>query len=64
MLREIAEGVIPDRQDIKATVPFNLMESERLVWVMEDVDYIETVVRRERRGSSHGLCIRVARGLY
>ena len=35
-----------------------------LVWVMEDVDYIETVVRRERRGSSHGLSIRVARGLY
>ena len=34
------------------------------MWVMEDVDYIETVVRRERRGSSHGLSIRVARGLY
>ena len=45
-------------------VPFNLMKSETLVWVMEDVDYIETVVRRERRGSSHGLNIRVARGVY
>ena len=27
-------------------------------------DYIETVVRRERQGSSHGLSIRVARDLY
>ncbi len=64
VLREIAEGVVPDRQNIKGAIPFNLMKSERLVWVMEDVDYIETVVRRERRGSSHGLSIRVAWGLY
>ena len=41
-----------------------LMKSEKLVWVMEDVDYIETVVRRERQGSSHGLSIRVARDPY
>ena len=34
------------------------------MWVMQDVDYHETVVRRENRGSSHGLSIRVARGLY
>ena len=31
---------------------------------MQDVDYIETVVRRERRGSSHGLRVRIAGGLY
>ena len=28
------------------------------------MDYLETVVRWERRGSSQGLSIRVARGLY
>ena len=53
--REIAEGVVPDRQHLTGNVPFNLMKSEKLFWVMDDVDYIETVVRRERRGSSHGL---------
>ena len=31
---------------------------------MQDVDYIETVVRRERRGSSHGLRIRTSGGPY
>ena len=56
--------MVPDRQDIKGTVPFNLMKSEILVWVMQDADYIETVVRQERRGSSHGLSIRIARGVY
>ena len=40
------------------------MKSEQLVWVIQGVDYLETVVRRERRGSSQGLSIRVARGLY
>ena len=28
------------------------------------VDYMGTVTRRERRGTSHGLSIRVARGVY
>ena len=41
------------------------MKSETLVWVMDSVDYMETVTRRERRGTtSHGLSIRVARCAY
>ena len=40
------------------------MKSEQLVWVIKDVDYLETVVPRERRGTSHRLSIRVARGLH
>ena len=40
------------------------MKSEQLLWVIQDVDYLETMVRRERRGASHGVSIRVARGLY
>ena len=40
------------------------MKSEQLVWVIDGVDYLETVTRRERRGSSHWVSIRVARGLY
>ena len=31
---------------------------------MDGVEYHETVTRRERRGSSHGLCIRVAQDAY
>ena len=40
------------------------MKSEQLVRVIQGVDYLETVTRRERRGTSHGVSIRVARGLY
>ena len=64
VIRDITEGIVPQRQNITGRVPFNLMKSETLVWVMAGIEYHETVTRRERRGSSHGLSIRVARGLY
>ena len=64
VLRDVTQGIIPKRQQVSGHVPFNLMKSEQLVWVIQGVDYLETVVRRERRGSSQGLSIRVARGLY
>ena len=41
-----------------------MIESEQLVWVIDAVDYLETVTRRERQGSSHGVSVRVAKGLY
>ena len=64
ILRDVTEGIIPDRQNIQGNIPFNLMKSEQLVWVIQGVDYLETVVRRERRGTSQGVSIRVAKGLY
>ena len=63
-IRELAQGIIPERQKLSGRVPFNLMKSESLVWVFEGVDYIETVTRRETHGSSQGLSIRVMRGVY
>ena len=63
VIREVAEGMVPDRLG-EVRVPFNLMKSERLVWLFDEVDYLEVKVRRERRGSSHGLSIRIARGVY
>ena len=64
VIRELTEGVAPQRQNLTGRVPFNLMKSEKLVWVMQDVDYLDMVTRRERRGSSHGLSIRITRGVY
>ena len=64
VIRDVTRGVVPQRQRVNGTVPFNLMKSEQIVWVIQGVYYLETVVRRERRGTSHGVSIRVARGLY
>ena len=40
------------------------MKSEQFLWVIKDVDYLETVVRRERQGTPHRVNVRVARGVY
>ena len=44
--------------------PFNLLKSEDLVWVFRDARYYQTKTVREFRGSSHGVSVRVAKGLY
>ena len=64
VIRDVTQGIIPQRQLANGNVPFNLMKSEQLVWVIQGVDYLETVIRRERQGTSHGLSIRVTKGLY
>ena len=63
-IRDLTEGTIPQRQNIQSRIPFNLMKSEELVWVFDGVAYLEDVTRREMRGSSQGLTIRIARGIY
>ncbi len=64
VIRDITQGLVPQRQQDSSNLPFNLMKSEQLVWTIGDMDHLETVVRRERVGSSHGLSFKVARGLY
>ena len=64
VIRKLAEGTVPDCLGGVAHHPFNLMKSERIVWLFDGVGYIETKTRRERRGISHGVSIRVAKGSY
>lgn len=44
--------------------PINLQKSERLVWVSNDVRYLEDKVRRETVGRSKGVSVRVVSGVY
>ena len=64
VIREAAEGIVPDRWKVTSNFPFNLMKSEQLVWLISGVKYYEVKTRRRRQGTSHGLSIRVAKGLY
>ena len=64
VLRDLSQGIVPQRQQFPSRLPFNLMKSEQLVWVIDGVGYVETITRRERQGSSQGVSIRVARGVY
>ncbi|CAI8052697.1 hypothetical protein GBAR_LOCUS28823 [Geodia barretti] len=64
VIREVVEGNLPDRQQVVGQIPFNLQKSEKLVWVFEDVSYLEERVQRERVGGAQGASIRVMRGVY
>ena len=63
VIRDLTNGEITYRLNV-TDHPFNLQKNERLVWAFRGVEYIETKTKRERRGTSHGVSIRVARGLY
>ncbi len=63
ILRDLMEGTITYHHE-NSRHPFNLQKNERLVWMFDGVRYFETKTQRERRGTSHGLNIRVAKGLY
>ncbi len=62
-LRDLAEGSLPDRF-APVQVPFRMMKSETLLWLFDHVEYRAMRTRREFRGGSTGVSVRVARGIY
>ena len=64
VLRDVVESHLPDRMDFGDRMPFNLMKSEDMIWVFHDAKYYKTKTEREFRGSSLGVSVRVASGVY
>jgi hypothetical protein len=69
LLNALSRGILP-RPDLDlfnarfGRLPFNLMKSEALLWVFGDVGYGEQITHREYQGSSMGMSIRIASGVY
>ena len=59
VIRNKTPGIVSRRQNITSTVPFNFITSRQLVRVIQGVDCLETVTRREPRGASQGVSIRI-----
>lgn len=64
VLRDVMNGIIPERVKIDGTLPFNLQKTEKVVWVFQDVDYYEEKTRTHYVGGSQSVSIRIAKGLY
>lgn len=64
VLRDILEGKLPKRVNIDGQLPFNLLKTEQIMWLFTDVDYFEQKIRTNYVGGSHGVSIRIAKGLY
>lgn len=64
VLRDILNGIMPDRVDVKGNLPFNFQQIEKLVWLFPAVKYFECRSRRQYVGGSHGMSFRIAKGVY
>lgn len=64
ILRNVMDGVMPDTINVQGQLPFNFQKSEKLIWVEQDVDYLETKTKMRYVGGSQGVSIRIAKGLY
>ena len=63
-IRDTAERIFLRHWNVRERISFNLTKSEILVWIIDRVDYLETVARMEVPGASYRLSIRVASGVY
>jgi hypothetical protein len=64
VLRDLMTGVIPHRMTVDGNLRFNFQKSEKIVWVFEEVDYLEDKTRRQYVGRSRGVSVRVMKGVY
>jgi hypothetical protein len=45
-------------------LPFNFQKGEQVVWVFDEVDYLEDRTHHEYVGGSRGVSVRVMKGVY
>lgn len=64
VLRDVLNGVIPQRLTVIGDLSINLQKGEQIVWVFPNVDYLEDKTRRQYVGGSQGVSIRIMKGVY
>lgn len=64
VLRDVMNGIVPERLQVQVALPFNFQKTEKLVWLFSDVIYYEDRTRRTYVGGSQGASFRVAKGVY
>ncbi|MEO0108014.1 MAG: hypothetical protein ABIK62_02425, partial [candidate division WOR-3 bacterium] len=64
VLRDLSNGIAPQRVHVTGTLPFNFMTSEHLIWIFSGVQYYEDRVQRQYVGGYQGVSIRIAKGVY
>ena len=64
VLREVLNGVIPQRMSVDGNLPVNLQKGEQVVWAFSGCKYLEDKTRRQVVGGSQGVSVRVMKGVY
>jgi hypothetical protein len=64
ILRDVLNGIIPKRMEISGNFPINFQKGEQIIWAFPNSRYLEDKKSVRYVGSSHGVSIRVLRGVY
>jgi hypothetical protein len=64
VLRDVLNGIIPQRMSVDGNLPINFQKSEQVVWAFPNSSYLEDKTRRQYVGGSKGVSIRVMKGVY
>jgi len=63
-LRDLLEGKIPKRVSVDGGVALNLQKNEQIIWAFPNTEYLEDKTKRHYVGRSHGVSVRIMKGLY
>ena len=64
LLRDLLNDVIPHRFSVEGALPFNLQKTEEIIWAFKHCDYLEDRTHHQHVGASHGVSVRIAKGVY
>lgn len=64
VLRDVLNGIVPQRMSVDGSLPINFQKGEQVVWAFSDSSYLEDKTRRQYVGGSKGISIRVMKGVY
>jgi hypothetical protein len=63
-IRQVLNGQIPDIYKQVVETPIILQKNEVIVWAFNDVNFMEVRTRTHYEGTTQGVSIRIAKGLY
>ena len=64
IIRDILNGIVPQRLSVEGSIPINLQKDEKIVWAFQNAQYLEDKTRRQYVGGSRGVSVRIAKGVY
>lgn len=64
ILRDLLNGIIPEKVSISGDLAINFQKDEKVIWAFTNTHYYEDKIKRKYIGGSHGISIRIAKGLY